>query len=137
MITQEISIFLIANDLKLSHKKVVGVYMQHWDVEREFQELKDSFHFDHDQVRHKEKIMHYWRLCTLVFSLIYWIKLNGCFTKVLNYSPSTFNDYKVAPHKFIRFSSPSYLSKDSVQTSSFLLILNLNALKINLFITDF
>ena len=48
---------LITNDLKLAYKKVIGIYMQRWGIERAFQELKDSFYFDHYQVRHKEKIM--------------------------------------------------------------------------------
>ncbi|RKX93230.1 MAG: hypothetical protein DRP84_08805 [Spirochaetes bacterium] len=108
---------LITNDLTLSHKKTVGVYMQRWGIERTFQELKDTFYFNHYQVRHKEKIMCYWILCFLVFSLIYWIKLNGCLTKVLNYSPSTFNDYKLALYKLIQFSSSAYLSKSSLETS--------------------
>ncbi|OPX28695.1 MAG: hypothetical protein B1H08_05410, partial [Candidatus Omnitrophica bacterium 4484_171] len=99
------------------YKKTVGVYMQRWGIERTFQELKDTFYFDHYQVRHKEKIMRYWMLCPLVFSLIYWIKLNGCLTKVLNYSPSTFNDYKPALYKLIQFSSFAYLSKNSLETS--------------------
>ncbi|MBU2437485.1 MAG: transposase, partial [Candidatus Omnitrophica bacterium] len=68
---------LITNDLKLSHKKVVEIYMQRWGIDQAFRELKDTFCFDHYQVRHKEKIMRYWMLCALVFSLIYWIKLNG------------------------------------------------------------
>lgn len=107
---------LITNDLKLSYKKVVGVYMQRWGIERAFQELKDSFYFDHYQVRHKEKIMRYWMLCTLVFSLIYWVKLNGCLTKVLNYSPRTFNEFKQALYKLIQFSSYAYLSKNTQES---------------------
>ena len=67
---------LIANDLTLSCKKTAGVYMQRWGIERTFQELKNTFCFGRCQVRHKEKIMRYWMLCSLVFSLIYWIKLN-------------------------------------------------------------
>jgi len=110
---------LITNDLTLSYKKTVGVYMQRWGIERTFQELKDTFYFDHYQVRHKEKIMRYWMLCPLVFSLIYWIKLNGCLTKVLNYSPSTFNDYKLALYKLIQFSSFAYLSKNTQESMTY------------------
>lgn len=86
--------------------------MQRWGIERAFQELKDTFFFDHYQVRSKEKIMRYWMLSTLVFSLIYWIKLNGCLTKILNFYPSSFNEYKQALQKLILFSSYSFLSKN-------------------------
>ena len=110
--SKSIHIF-IANDLRLSHKKVVEVYMQRWGIEQIFRELKDTLYFDHYQVRHKEKIMRYWMLCVLVFSLIYWVKLNGCLTKVLNYSPQTFNDFKHALNKLILFTSYAYLSKNA------------------------
>ena len=110
---------LIINDLKLAYKKVVGIYMQRWGIERAFQELKDSFYFDHYQVRHKEKIMRYWMLCTLVFSLIYWVKLNGCLTKVLNYSPGTFNEFKQALYKLVQFSCYAYLSKNTQESMAY------------------
>lgn len=103
---------LITNDLKLSFKKAPFIYMQRWGIERAFQELKDTFFFDHYQVRSKEKIMRYWMLSTLVFSLIYWIKLNGCLTKILNFYPSSFNEHKQALQKLILFSSYSFLSKN-------------------------
>ena len=108
---------LISNDLKLSYKKVPHMYMQRWGIERAFQELKDTFFFDHYQVRTKEKIMRYWMLSTLVFSLIYWIKFNGCLTKILDYYPSSFNEYKQALSKLILFSSYSFLSKNPLVSS--------------------
>jgi len=104
---------LITNDWRLSHKKVVGTYMLRWGIEKMFRELKDTLYFDHYQVRHKEKIMRYWMLCVLVFSLICWVKLNGCLIKVLNYSPQSFNDFKQALNKLILFTSYSYLSKNA------------------------
>ena len=104
---------LITNDLKLSYKKITATYMQRWGIEQIFRELKDSFYFDHYQVRHKEKIMRHWILCTLVSSLIYWVKFNGCLTKVLNYSPGTCNEFKQALYKLILFTSYAYLSKNS------------------------
>jgi len=104
---------LISNDLKLTYKKVVSIYMQRWGIEQMFRELKDTFYFDHYQVRHKEKIMRYWILCTLVSSLIYWVKFNGCLTKVLNYSPGTCNEFKQALYKLILFTSYAYLSKNT------------------------
>lgn len=107
---------LITNDCRLSYKKVVSTYMLRWGIEQMFRELKDSLYFDHYQVRHKEKIMRYWMLCALVFSLIYWVKLNGCLTKIINYSPASFNDFKQALYKLILFTSYAYLSMNSDQT---------------------
>lgn len=108
---------LITNDLNLSFKKAPSFYMQRWGIERAFQELKDTFFFDHYQVRTKEKIMRYWILSTLVFSLIYWIKFNGCLTKILDYYPSSFNEYKQALSKLILFSSCSFLSNNPLEFS--------------------
>jgi transposase len=48
---------LITNDLSLDYKKATVLYRLRWGIEHAFQELKDSFYFDHYQVRHKEKIM--------------------------------------------------------------------------------
>lgn len=104
---------LISNDLKLLPKKVVSTYMQRWGIERAFQELKDSFYFDHYQLRHKEKIMRYWMLCVLVFSLVLWVKLNGCLTKVLSYNPVSLNGHKQALFKLIQFSHYAYLSRSN------------------------
>jgi len=110
---------LISNDMKLSCKKVANMYMQRWGIEQAFRELKDTFYFDHYQVRHKEKIMRYWMLCTLVSSLILWVKLNGCLTKVLNYSPSTCNEVKRALYRLILFTSYSYLSKNAKESEGY------------------
>lgn len=65
---------LITNDLRLNHKQAFFLYQQRWGIEEAFEELKDTFYFDHYQVRHKEKIMRYWMLCILVWTLVYWIK---------------------------------------------------------------
>jgi len=110
---------LITNDLKLSYKKVVDIYMPRRGIERAFQELKDTFYFDHYQVRSKERIMRYWMLCALVFTLIYWVKFNGCLSKVLTYSPASFNDYKHALYKLILFTSYAYLSKNSQESVAY------------------
>lgn len=107
---------LITNNWRLTYKKVIDIYMLRWGIEKFFRELKDSLYFDHYQVRHKEKIMRYWMLCVLVFSLIYWVKLNGCLTKILNYSPKSFNDFKHALNKLILFTSYTYLSKNAKET---------------------
>jgi SRSO17 transposase len=46
---------LITNDLSLDHKKAASLYALRWGIEHAFQELKDSFYFDHYQVRGKGK----------------------------------------------------------------------------------
>lgn len=103
---------LITNDTKLNHKKVFSLYHQRWGIERIFQELKDTFYFDHYQVRHQEKIMRYWMLCILTWSLVYWIKQNACLVKILSYKPTTLNEYKQALSRLILFASYTYLSKN-------------------------
>lgn len=105
---------LITNDLGVSYKKVVDLYMQRWGIERMFQELKDTFYFDHYQLRHQEKIMRYWMLCILTWSLVYWIKQNACLLKTLSDNPSSLNEYKQALFKLILFSSYTCLSKNGL-----------------------
>ena len=70
---------LITNDLKLAYKKVAGIYMQRRGIERAFQELKDSFYFDHYQVRHKEKIIPAWRQTGAIgcYALLYSASFTG------------------------------------------------------------
>jgi hypothetical protein len=85
-----------------------------------FRELKDTFYFDHYQVRHQEEIMRYWMLCILAWSLVYWIKQNACLLKTLSDNPSSFNEYKQALFKLILFASYAYLSKNgSIYNSYF------------------
>ena len=103
---------LVTSDTGMSYKKVVGLYMQRWGIEQMFRELKDTFYFDHYQVRHQEKIMRYWMLCILAWSLVYWIKQNACLLKILSYNPVSLNEYKQAIFKLILFSSYTYLSKN-------------------------
>lgn len=109
---------LISNE-PLSYKKVVFLYMQRWEIEQLFRELKDTFYFDHYQVRHKEKIMRYWQMCILVWSLIYWIKQNGYLYRTINASLSSFGDYKQALLKLILFSSYACLSKNNLLYGQF------------------
>ena len=103
---------LITNDLSLDHKKACALYRLRWGIEHAFQELKDSFYFDHYQVRHKEKIMRYWMLCLLVWTLIYWIKQNAYLSKIICGNISSCNDYKQALLKLITFSSYAALRKN-------------------------
>lgn len=105
---------LITNDLSLDHKKVTRLYCLRWGIERAFQELKDSFYFDHYQLRHKEKIMRYWALCLLVWTLIYWIKQNAYLHKIISSNPSTCNEYKQALRTLIDFSSYAALTKNDL-----------------------
>lgn len=103
---------LITNDLKLSHKKIIPLYEVRWGIEQLFRELKDSFFFDQYQVRHKEKIMRYWILCLLAWTLCYWIRVNAYLAKILSRTPSTCNEFKQALAKLILFSSYSMLRKN-------------------------
>jgi hypothetical protein len=105
---------LITNDLSLDHKKACALYSLRWGIEHAFQELKDSFYFDHYQVRHKEKIMRYWMLCILVWTLIYWIKQNAYLHKVISVKASTCNEYKRALLTLMEFSSYAALRKNDL-----------------------
>ena len=53
---------LITNNLRASAKTVVTNYLLRWGIEHCFKELKDTFYFDHYQVRHINKIDRYWNL---------------------------------------------------------------------------
>jgi len=103
---------LITNDLALDYKKATSLYRLRWGIEHAFQELKDSFYFDHYQLRHKEKIMRYWMLCILVWTLIYWIRQNAYLHKVISSNASSCNDYKRALLTLIEFSSYASLRKN-------------------------
>ena len=105
---------LITNDLALDHKKTASLYRLRWGIEHAFQELKDSFYFDHYQVRHKEKIMRYWMLCFLVWTLIYWIRQNAYLHKTITTHSSTCNEYKRALLMLIDFSSYAALRKNDL-----------------------
>ncbi|MDP3787667.1 MAG: transposase [Candidatus Omnitrophota bacterium] len=96
---------LITNDLSLDQKKACALCSLRWGIEHAFQELKDSFSFDHYQVRHKEKIMRYWMPCFLIWTLIYWIRQNAYLRKTVSSNTSTCNDYKRALLMLIEFSS--------------------------------
>lgn len=105
---------LITNDLTLERKKACVLYRLRWGIEHAFQELKDSFYFDHYQVRHKEKIMRYWMLCFLVWTLVYWIRQNAYLHKVISCNGSTCNEYKRALLTLIEFSSYASLRKNDL-----------------------
>jgi len=50
---------LITNQLNASSKTIITNYLLRWGIEHCFKELKDTFYFDHYQVRHIEKIERY------------------------------------------------------------------------------
>jgi hypothetical protein len=105
---------LITNDLSLNHKRAAHLYSLRWGIEHAFQELKDSFYFDHYQVRHKEKIMRYWTLCFLAWTLIYWIRQNAYLHKIISGRALSVNDYKRALLKLMAFSSYADLRKSDL-----------------------
>ena len=47
---------LITNQLNASAKTTITNYLLRWGIEHCFKELKDTFYFDHYQVRHTQKI---------------------------------------------------------------------------------
>lgn len=111
---------LITNDLSLDYKKACACYSLRWGIEHAFEELKDSFYFDHYQLRHKDRIMRYWILCFIVWSLIYWIRQNAYLHKVITAQLSTCNDYKRAILMLIEYSTYAALRKnDSLCTQFF------------------
>ncbi|MBM3253065.1 MAG: transposase [Candidatus Omnitrophica bacterium] len=106
---------IISNDLTLSEKKATLTYFERWKIERLFRELKDSLYFDHYQVRHKLKIMRYWMLVILAWTLIYWIRQNGYLYRSISSSlkGKTINECKQALLKLILFSSYQALRKNN------------------------
>lgn len=105
---------IITNDLTMSHRKAVSTYLERWAIERLFRELKDSLYFDHYQLRHKIKIMRYWMIVLLVWSLIYWIRQNGYLYRSTSSSlkGKSLNECKQALLKLILFSSYASLTKN-------------------------
>lgn len=106
---------IITNDLSLSYKEAVRTYFERWAIERLFRELKDSFYFDHYQVRHQNKIMRYWMMVILAWTLIYWIRQNGYLYRSISSSLKgrSINECKQTLLKLIIFSSYEYLRKNT------------------------
>lgn len=107
---------IISNDLSLSFKDALPSYFNRWAIERLFRELKDSLFFDHYQVRHKLKIMRYWMLVILAWSLLYWIKQNGYLYRTISVSlkDSSISQCKQVLLKLIIFSSCLTLTKNDI-----------------------
>ncbi len=107
---------IVTNDLDLSAEKAVLIYLQRWAIERLFRELKDSFYFDHYQVRHKLKIMHYWMTVFFAWTLLYWIRQNGYLYCAIATSlkGKNMNECKQALLKLVLFSSYQALRKNDM-----------------------
>jgi SRSO17 transposase len=107
---------IISNDLGLSYKEALPTYFQRWAIERLFRELKDSLYFDHYQLRHKLKIMRYWMMVILVWTLLYWIRQNGYLYRSISSSlkGKSINECKQALLKLIIFSSYEVLRKNNL-----------------------
>lgn len=104
---------LITNDLNSYTPTIVSSYSLRWGIERIFKELKDTFCFDQYQVRHKKQIERYWMLCFIVWSLVYWVKQNGCLSKIIDRKLNSFNDYKKAIDSLLILSSNAVISKNN------------------------
>ena len=110
---------LITNNLRASAKMVITNYLLRWGIEHCFRELKDTFSFDHYQVRHINKIDRYWNLCLTTWTLTYWIKQNAYLDKILETKPTTLNEFKLAINPLLEFASTSALSKNEVLSNSY------------------
>lgn len=94
---------LITNQIDSSVETVITNYLLRWGIEhflpvgrQGFKELKDTFYFDHYQLRHIDKIERYWNICLISWTFVYWIKQNAYLNKILETKPSTFNEFKKA-----------------------------------------
>ena len=105
---------IVTNDLMMSQRKAILTYLERWAIERLFRELKDSVCFDQYQLRHKIKIMRYWMIVLLVWSLLYWIRQNGYFYHSISSSMKnkSINECKQALLKLILFSSYVSMTKN-------------------------
>ena len=103
---------LITNNLAFSHETIIKTYLLRWGIEESFRELKDNFAFDQYQVRHQEQIQRHWILAFLAWSLTYWIKNNGCLSKIIDQPPQSIGQCKEAVASLIIIDSAFLLSKN-------------------------
>lgn len=120
---------LITNQLKASSTTVIKNYLLHWGIEHCFKELKDTFCFDHYQVRHIDKIERYWNLCLIAWTLTYWIKQNAYLHKILDAKPVTFNEFKYAINSLLELSSTNELSKNETLANNYFKVKSARAKK--------
>lgn len=103
---------LITTNLNMSTRNAILTYLLRWGIEESFRELKDTFCFDQYQVRHQEQIQRHWIMAFLAWTLTYWIKQNGCLSKILNEPPQTIGECKQAVASLIILDSAFLLSKN-------------------------
>lgn len=103
---------LITTDLSMSVRSAILTYLLRWGIEESFRELKDTFCFDQYQVHHQEQIQRHWIMAFLAWTLAYWIKQNGCLSKILTESPQTIGECKQAVASLIILDSAFLLSKN-------------------------
>ena len=109
---------LITTDLNMSVRSAIITYLLRWGIEESFHELKDTFCFDQYQVRHQEQIQKHWIMSFLSWTLAYWIKQNGCLSKILNEVPQTIGECKQAVASLIIIDSSFLLSKNKELAAS-------------------
>ena len=103
---------LITTNLNMPVRSAILTYLLRWGIEESFRELKDTFCFDQYQVRHQEQIQKHWIMSFLAWTLTYWIKQNGCLSRILNELPQTIGEYKQAIASLIIIDSSLLLSKN-------------------------
>jgi hypothetical protein len=103
---------LITTALNLTVRDAILTYLLRWGIEESFRELKDAFCFDQYQVYHQEQIQRHWILSFLSWTLTYWVKQNGCLSKILDEPPQTIGQCKQAIASLIIIDSSFLLSKN-------------------------
>lgn len=103
---------LITTNLNMSVRCALLTYLLRWGIEESFRELKDTFCFDQYQVRDQEQIQRHWIMAFLAWTLTYWIKQNGCLSKILEHTPQTIGECKQAVASLIIIDSSFLLSKN-------------------------
>jgi len=109
---------LITTDLNMPVRSVIMTYLLRWGIEESFRELKDTFCFDQYQVHHQEQIQRHWIMAFLAWTLTYWIKQNGCLSKILEQPPQTIGECKEAIASLIIIDSAFLLSKNKELAAS-------------------
>jgi SRSO17 transposase len=84
----------VTNHLALTMEQVIHRIALRWKIECIYRELKDSFYFDHFQVRKIFRIERHWHLCMLAHSFLYWVRENGYFSKATRENIETLNEFK-------------------------------------------
>ncbi|MFH1691169.1 MAG: IS701 family transposase [Candidatus Omnitrophota bacterium] len=109
---------LITTGLQMSTRDTILTYLLRWGIEESFRELKDSFCFDQYQVRDQKQIQRHWIMAFLSWTLAYWIKQNGCLSKILEQSPRSIGECKKAIASLIIIDSAFLLSKNKELAAS-------------------